>query len=389
MTSRLAIVATHPIQYHAPWFRALAFRPELEIKVFFAQLPDPTAQGVGFGEAFRWDIPLLDGYPSEVVPNARAKPRLGGFFASSTPRIGERMREFRPAAVLLTGWNQLPLLQALRASERMSIPRLVRGESNALKRRGRLVRLLHRRLLRRYDAFLTIGTANAAFYSANGIPAERQVRCPYFVDNERFAAQAEQLAATRSALREAWGVPQRAFCAAFAGKLVPKKRPADLVEAAALARRQGVELHVLVAGAGELEAPLRERAEALGVPVTFAGFLNQSEIASAYVACDALVLPSDNGETWGLVVNEAMACARPAVVSDRVGCAPDLVRDGVTGFSYPCGDIAALAARLVTMASQPARTSDMGRRAQRLVIEEFSVARACDAVVQALAVAGA
>ena len=387
MSSRLAIVATHPIQYHAPWFRALATRPELEIKVFFAQLPDPAAQGVGFGEAFRWDVPLLDGYPSEVVPNARARPRLGGFFASSTPGIGERIRAFRPMAVLLTGWNQLPLLQALRASERMGIPRLVRGESNALKPRGRLVRALHRRLLRRYDVFLTIGAANAAFYSANGIAAERQVRCPYFVDNERFAAQAAELAADRSALRDGWSVPSGAFCAAFAGKLVPKKRPADLVEAAAMARNQGVEVHVLVAGAGELEAALRERAAALGVPVTFAGFLNQSEIARAYVACDALVLPSDHGETWGLVVNEAMACARPAIVSDRVGCAEDLVRDGVTGFSHACGDTAALAGRLAAMASDPSRTTDMGRRAQRLVIEEFSIARACDAVIEALAVA--
>ena len=389
MTSRLAIVATHPIQYHAPWFRALATRPELEIKVFFAQLPDAAAQGIGFGEGFRWDIPLLDGYPSEVVPNSRARPRLGGFFASSTPRIGERLRAFRPKAVLLTGWNQLPLLQALRASERMGIPRLVRGESNALKRRGRLVRALHRRLLRRYDVFLTIGAANAAFYSASGVAAERQVRCPYFVDNERFAAQAAALAAVRSDLREGWGIPSSAFCAAFAGKLVPKKRPVDLVEAAALARRQGVEVHVLVAGAGELEAALRERAAALGVPVAFTGFLNQSEIARAYVASDGLALPSDHGETWGLVVNEAMACARPAIVSDRVGCAQDLVREGVTGISHPCGDTAALAEGLMAMASDPARTRDMGRRAQRLVLEEFSVARACDAVIEALGVARA
>ena len=384
MTVRLAIVATHPIQYHAPWFRALAARPELEVKTFFAHLPDPEAQGIGFGRDFAWDVPLLEGYDWEVLPNARARPRLGGFFDSSTPAVSDRLRAFAPDASLLTGWNQLPLLQALLACERLGVPRLVRGESNDRRSRGALVRLLHRRLLRRYDAFLAIGEANAAFYAANGVPKERQVRCPYFVDNERFARQAEELEPRRAELRSAWEVAPDATCVAFVGKLVPKKRPADLLEAAALATARGARLHLLVVGSGELETALRERAAALSLPVTFAGFLNQSEIAKAYVAADVLALPSDHGETWGLVVNEAMACARPAIVSDRVGCAPDLVRDGMTGATYPCGDVEALADRLLWMAGHGEKAREMGGAAQRLVRSDYSVERSCDAVLEAL-----
>jgi glycosyltransferase involved in cell wall biosynthesis len=382
--TRLAIVATHPVQYHAPWFRALAARPELEVKVFFAQLPDPAAQGIGFGRELSWDLPLLDGYPWERLPNSRARPQLGGFLASSTPEVGEHLRAFAPGAALLTGWNQLPLLQALVACERLGVPRLVRGESNALKPRSPLVRLLHRQLLRRFDVFLAIGVANAAFYSANGVPPERQVPCPYFVDNERFARQAELLAASRGALRREWGIPEAAFCVAFAGKLVPKKRPSDLLAAAALARRDAPNLHVLVVGTGELEPALREQAAALDVPVTFAGFLNQTEIAEAYVAADVLALPSDHGETWGLVVNEAMACGRPAIVSDQVGCAPDLVHEGTTGLAFPCGDRDTLAARIGAMAGNPELSREMGRNAQGLVRAEYSIERACDAVVRAV-----
>ena len=76
------------------------------------------------------------------------------------------------------------------------------------------------------------------------------------------------------------------------------------------------------------------------------GFVNQSELPAVYASADVLVLPSDGQETWGLVVNEAMACGVPAVVSDAVGCGPDLIEPGRTGATFPFGDIAALAAAI-------------------------------------------
>ncbi len=82
------------------------------------------------------------------------------------------------------------------------------------------------------------------------------------------------------------------------------------------------------------------------MPLHVAGFQNQTELPAWYAAADVLVLPSDGGETWGLVVNEALACGTPAVVSDAVGCAPDLALDrdpGRTGAVFAVGDPAALA----------------------------------------------
>jgi glycosyltransferase involved in cell wall biosynthesis len=102
------------------------------------------------------------------------------------------------------------------------------------------------------------------------------------------------------------------------------------------------------------------------------------------VAADFLALPSDFGETWGLVVNEAMACGLPALVSDRVGCGPDLVEDGVTGAVFPCGDVEALAERLRDLASNPERLRTMGRRAQERVLEGYSVQRAVAGTVEAV-----
>jgi glycosyltransferase involved in cell wall biosynthesis len=130
-----------------------------------------------------------------------------------------------------------------------------------------------------------------------------------------------------------------------------------------------------------------EEARALAVreriAATFAGFLNQTEMPKAYVAADCLVLPSDYGETWGLVVNEAMACGLPAVVSDRVGCGPDLVEDGVTGRIFPFGEVAALAGVIRSLADRPARLVEMGRRASDRITRysvDAAVAGTLDAV---------
>ncbi|HPA96824.1 MAG TPA: glycosyltransferase family 4 protein, partial [Thermoanaerobaculia bacterium] len=112
--------------------------------------------------------------------------------------------------------------------------------------------------------------------------------------------------------------------------------------------------------------------------------LNQSRIAEAYAAADCLVLPSDRGETWGLVVNEAMVCGLPAVTSDQVGCAPDLIRAGETGWSYPCGDVAALASLLRRVAGDPGRSRTMGAAARELVRTRYGVADAVEGTLAAL-----
>jgi glycosyltransferase involved in cell wall biosynthesis len=164
--------------------------------------------------------------------------------------------------------------------------------------------------------------------------------------------------------------------ALFAGKLIEKKRPADLIAAAA--RVPGV--HALFVGDG----PLREWCEAmaaeLGVRATFTGFRNQSEMPSAYAAADVLILPSDRQETWGLVVNEAMASGLPAIVSEAAGCVPDLIIAGRTGYAYPPGDIDALAMALRAI---PDEGAAMGRAAA-LHVRDYSVERAASGVVEAM-----
>jgi glycosyltransferase involved in cell wall biosynthesis len=360
---RVALFATHPIQYHVPWFRALSARDDLSLKVFFGQVPDAKQQGVGFGVDFQWDIPLLDGYVSEVLNNVASPPSLGTFDGCDTPHVAGRLREWEPDLAILTGWQSKMLVQAWWACVRLRVPRIVRGESNSMARRAPWKRAMHRAWLRGFDRFLAIGRANRDFYLGAGIAPSRIHPCPYFVDNRRFADAARLLREHRTGLRSRWSIPESATCFLFCGKLIPKKHPLDLLRALERAVAAGAPAHVLIAGDGELMSEGRALAATARLPVTFAGFMNQTEVVSAYVAADCLVLPSDAGETWGLVVNEAMACGIPAIVSDHVGCGPDLVEDGVTGLAFPLGDIAALAEHLTALARDASRLRAMGAKA--------------------------
>lgn len=385
MTIRLITVATHPVQYQAPYFRRLAAQVEIDLHVLYALLPTPDEQGVGFGRSFTWDVPLLDGYswgPVEGVERREAGTSI--FSGLSAPTIRAQLEQAGPNAVLVTGWQSKVLVQAARAARALRIPVLLRGESNDLRRRPLWVRLAHRWYFRRFSAFLAIGKANRRLYESAGVPSDRIFDVPYAVDNDRFAQAAASLRPRRMELRQGWNVDGSTFCALFAGKLQAKKRPGDLLDALEIARKSHGDLRLLVAGSGELESELKLQAKERRLPVTFAGFLNQSEMPTAYAAADALVLPSDAGETWGLVVNEAMASGLPAIVSDRVGCREDLILEGETGFSFPLGDPRTLAACLTTLARDPIRAAAMGDSARRRVIELYSMKRGVDGTVGAL-----
>jgi glycosyltransferase involved in cell wall biosynthesis len=305
------------------------------------------------------------------------------FGGCDTPEIFARVKQFD--GLIVNGWVTRACIQAMLACRRHGVPCIVRGESNALRKRSLLARLGHRFLLRQYSAAIAIGRANRDFYRRNGMSAEKIFDGPYCVDNAWFARNAEELEPSRDEIRSRWGVPSGARVLLFCGKLEAKKRPLDLLQAvAALATRPGRPLpHVLFAGDGPLRGECEAFARARGLSTTFTGFLNQSRVSQAYVASDCLVLPSDAGETWGLVVNEAMASGRVALVSDLVGCHPDLVVPGVTGDVFPCGDVQALAQLLDAWCGGATKLA-AGGEAARAHVAQYSVGRVVDGSVQAL-----
>jgi glycosyltransferase involved in cell wall biosynthesis len=370
MTIKIGILTTHPIQYQVPWFRRLAATPGIDLCVYFCMIPNEREQGDGFGIAFQWDVPLLDGYRYEVLENVARNPTLSRFDGCDTPGIARIVRDGGFDAFFVNGWVAKSCIQLLVACRRHGVPCIVRGESNNLRPRAAWKRLIHRALLSQYRACLYIGEGNKRFYLENGVRQEKLFFAPYCIENERFSQGAEAFRRDRKEIRAAWGIPENAVIFVYCAKFIEKKRPMDILAALAEIKRaasgaQGI--HVLMVGTGDLLEDCRKRALNEDLPVTFAGFLNQSEITRAYAASDCMVLPSDHGETWGLVVNEGMACGLPAIVSDQVGCHLDLVTPGITGEVFPMGDVIALADCIRKSAEDSRRLVSMGREARKRV----------------------
>ena len=288
---------------------------------------------------------------------------------------------------MIFGWLYAGYWEVARAASRLGIPYLLRAESNLLNQRSAprwwFKRMTVGRLCRGAHRCLAIGQRNAELFRAYGVPEGRILMAPYFVDNDFFRQQADANRARRAQLRREFGLPADAVVFLFMGKLIEKKHPGHLLAAwQALPEAAKARSALLFAGSGELLERLR--ADSAGDPrIAFPGFLNRNRLPEAYAASDVLVLPSDEGETWGLVVNEAMASGLPVVVSDRVGCAPDLVLENRTGHVFAFGDVVALRACLERMIADDDRRREMGATA-REHIAIASVAHSVDAVSEAI-----
>ncbi len=351
---RLAVLVSHPIQYQAPLYRRLAQRPDLSLTVLFCDdhgvQPSLDPQ---FGEVFRYDVPLLEGYEHRFLRNVSPRPGLtpAGLFNPEALRI---LRSGELDALVVHGYNYATCVAAI-LGPHGSTRVLLRGESQLLPRRGLSTRvakqLALRPLFRRVDQFLAIGSANRDYYRAYGVPAERITMAPYAVDNAYFESRSASARQDPTAARQRLGLPLAVPLFLFAAKLIPKKRPLDALHAFVRARAAGP-CGLVYVGSGELRHELERAVAAAGVgdDVRLLGFRNQSELPEIYGACDVLVLPSDN-EPWGLAVNEAFACGMAALVSDCVGAARDLVADA--DCLFPPGDVARLAGAMRKVVAQP------------------------------------
>jgi glycosyltransferase involved in cell wall biosynthesis len=359
----------------------------VDLHVFYAHRATAQDQAIaGFGVPFEWDVDLLEGYNYSWLPNHSRRPGVEGFFGCDTPSIRAELGKGTFDAVLVNGWNLKSYWQAVGAARAHNVPVMVRGDSQLLTPRNPLKKavknIVYPLLLRAFDAFLSVGSRNTEYLTSYGISPERIFRVPHCVDNDFFRLGALSAGSTASQ-RSLYSIPEDATVFLFVGKFLPRKRPLDVLKALDKLKQNYPDACGLFIGTGPLEEVMRAHAVAHGTPCSFGGFLNQSQIGSAYALSDSLVLSSNGQETWGLVVNEAMACGKPAIVSDAVGCVPDLVIEGQTGFSYHEGDVEQLAECMGKLVGDPKLREYMSHQAQNR-ISQFSLDVACDGVVHAL-----
>jgi glycosyltransferase involved in cell wall biosynthesis len=341
MTKKLAIITTHPIQYYAPLFQHLT--KSFQIKVFYTwgQTSSSSVHDPDFGKTIKWDIPLLEGYEYQFLENYATKPGSDHFWGVVNKNLISILNDWQPNAILVFGWCFHSHLKVLRYFKG-KIKIIFRGDSTLLdESAGFSLKKLARRFFLRWvyshvDYALYAGTANKAYFLKHGLNENQLKLAPHAVDNDRFSNVDFERTALAIKWRRQLGIHDHEVIFLFAGKLEPKKDPIILLKAFQELNQKDIRL--VFTGHGMLESQLKSLA-AGNSQVLFLPFQNQQNMPILYRLADVFILPSKGpGETWGLAVNETMVCGTPAIVSDRCGCASDLIIPNVTGYIFRAGD---------------------------------------------------
>ena len=325
---RLAILSTHPIQYNAPLFRMLHEEAGIELQVFFSKTWDQVKFDPDFQREVTWDIPVSEGY-SHSTHDASTR--------SGQRALVQAIRAFQPDALLVYGWNFPGHFYTMRQFHGR-VPVWFRGDSHLLNPMPFWKSAMRKAMLtwvyRHVDVAFAVGTANEAYYRWSGL--NQITLAPHAVDLQFWQRDNAERTAEAELWRQELSIPKNAKCVGFAGKLEPLKQ-IDLIIRSTLNSRENH--HAIIAGTGPLEAALTQEFGSHS-QVHFVGFVNQSRMPVFYRMLDALALGSYS-ETWGLCVNEAMACGTPCLVSDRAGCAQDIFLQSDYGQSVTWNDEAA------------------------------------------------
>lgn len=366
---RVLLLCEHPVQYNSVLWQRKAQHPQLDILVAYCSLRGAVpAVNPGFGVEVAWDIPLLEGYPWILIPPANPGNNGAGRPGVLSKTLWRLVRNGKFDAVYIGGYYFREAWTAMLAAKLSGVPIILCTDSHSLESRranSKLTKAVKKmivgRIFRMAAAVNTSSSGAKRYLKSLGVPDERIFLGRSIVDNSWWTERAAQV--DRAAVRHQWKIPIDAAVTLYCAKLQPWKRPRDLLQAFVRANVPGS--YLVFAGDGPLRATLEQEVRHAGVSerVRFLGFVNQTGLPGVYSASNLLVLPSEY-EPFGVVVNEAMLCGCPAVVSDRVGAKYDLIQEGETGCIFPCGNIEALANVLRLLLGDGHKLQRMGMAAK-------------------------
>lgn len=386
---RIGWLTIAPNHYHSPLYRVVAADRRIDLTVIYITRDGLDPYDGGYAQSISWDIDLLSGYRCEFVKRARQNHLpMKGLLQYRDLDVARAVRRGHFDVLVLHGYNSITHQLAALAQLSLGRPVVFREEQTLLMPRPAWKTVLKQAWLRpvfRRSSALCIGTANEEWFARWGIPEGRRFLAPYAAANERLKRDLTQIQDARVEVRRELGLPVDESPVILAvGRLIPQKGPLILLQAFARLRAR-MPSALMYVGSGPLGPAIEAESRRLGLKdVHFPGFIEQSKIVRAYLASDLLVLPSVTNEPWGMVVNEAMVCGLPVIVSDRVGSGSDLVRNGVNGFVVKAGDVDALERGLVELVS----SSEMRRRfgaASSELIQDWTHERAAAALATAVA----
>jgi len=378
---KLFFLISHPIQYYVPWF--IELNKQMPFEVLYCS--DETIHGYvdkQFGTAIKWDTPLLDGYSYSFMKNNSFKPSIyNGFMGLLNLEIVPIIWKNRKQGVVFVhGWDRATYILMVVSCWLFGMKYIIHAENplNQELRKSKINRgvkqVVLRVLLKNAYKVAYIGQQNKAFFKYYGAIEDQLIFTPYSVDNNTFDHKYQQLLSRKQELQSTLltGINAKKIIL-FSGKLIDKKRPMDLLRAFALLNDPQTGIVFMGDGAlrAEMEAFIKEN-NVTNCLIT--GFVNQSKVSDYFVCADIFALPSGDGETWGLVVNEAMNFGLPLVCSDAVGSTYDLIQDN--GLIYPCGDIDALKTSLQRLIHDAELCTKMGKRSKEIIANYSNEVRA-------------
>ncbi len=276
---------------------------------------------------------------------------------------------------------------AITAAASLGLRRVMMNESFGATAKARGWRhWAKKRLVGSFHAALVGGAPHKRWFASLGMPEENIFTGYDAVDNAYFSRAAAEAVRNRERAKERFNLPQKYFLSL--GRMAPKKNLKTLISAFAHFRhsRPRALHHLVMVGSGEEEPFLRLQAARLNLPVYdraheagakvcqpslppgvhFYGFRQIDQNPVFYALSEAFILPS-LAEEWGLVVNEAMACGKPVIVSARAGCAEDLARHGLNGFQFNPANAAELAERMAWLADEDSASAGMGQASLQII----------------------
>jgi glycosyltransferase involved in cell wall biosynthesis len=327
----ILIFETHPIQYKAPIYRRLQqLRPDSFRVIYATDGSMRDGYDAEFGRRVTWDTPLMEGYPHTVLGNQTTES-LQGFRSLSGRGVFKLLQTEKPQAVLLAPFLFQFDASVFLACQLLRIPVWIRVETQdeAMVRpkwKGDVRSAFYWLAYKRVAHAFYIGILNRDHLMRHGLPMEKMSFAPYATPLQ-FPKDTATKQKRRDEMREKLGIKPDESMLLVSGKLIEKKNPGLVLQALALIPADVAKrLRVVFVGSGELEPVLKREAEKFPGQVHFAGFVNQTELPAYYLAADVLLLTSKRmGETWGLVVNEAMAAGCSVIMTSAVGASRDFI----------------------------------------------------------------
>jgi glycosyltransferase involved in cell wall biosynthesis len=363
---KLLFIISHPIQYNAPLFAYIANNSQYTIKVFYTlgRSSDVVANN-GFGIPENWNLNLLAGYDYEFIENTSSYPSSLSYWGIKNPSLIEKIISYNPAGIVIYAWKPQSHFSVLNYFHG-KIPILFRGDSSTLDDPyGFSLRSFFRYtflkwVYRKVDYAISPGTASDQYFLKSGLRQNQIIRAEHAIDNQRFMnmtkIEEEQLFELSSSL----SIKPKEVIFLFAGKFIDKKNPLFLIDAFTQLKQLNDNVRLLLVGNGVLQNMIKEKISKLPLHIASSikllPFQDQNQIKLLYRVSNVFVLPSKGPqETWGLSVNEALACGIPVIVSNRCGSSNDLVKNDVNGLVFKSEDTQDLIQKMMLMCNDEYR----------------------------------